>query len=152
MLDPFHLISCIAAIMILYVCNWRIKFFSAPTLYKLLKFHVAYQSGYLFRASELYMFSGVGVSTLRPTPNLEDQVMWFWGFRPLDQLPSLWLQSLVRPSLTWGVSSASSAVGIAPLPPLEPLDILFWAAPSSGFYPLACPARVTLMVVTLPPA
>ena len=49
--------------------------------------------------SQQYVFYGVGLSPPRPTPILEDQVICFWGFRPLGQLLSLQLQSLTYPLL-----------------------------------------------------
>ena len=85
---------------------------------------------YFLEISQFESFSGVRLLASRPTPNLEGQVICSQGFRPLDQLPSPWLQSLICPSQIWGFSSASAAFGsLTPHPPLEPLDFLiFWVA------------------------
>jgi hypothetical protein len=58
-MEPCHLVSCFAAIMMLYLFNSCVKFLSAPALKGPLTFHVArFQSFLLF--CELLRFPGHG--------------------------------------------------------------------------------------------
>ena len=80
-------------------------------------------------------------STSWPSPNLEDQVIWYWGFRPLDWLLSPQFRSPVYPQFDFGVSSPRQ-VGftmplslICPFPNQQPsnlgTDAVSWIASSA---------------------